>query len=105
MKNDYSLLEESKHLKKDAFAKLVQTELSKEGPYNKWIGEKQEIQIQGLILNRGNFYIGNYVEVQEATPIGAKCPPKNRIVYSAVINPYLPIAKGKYKQKYSYSKI
>ena len=33
MKNNYSLLEASKHLKKDAFAKLVQTELSKEKSY------------------------------------------------------------------------
>lgn len=100
MKNNYSLLEASKHLKKDAFAKLVQTELSKEKSYCKWIGEKQEIHIQGLTLNRGNFYIGNYFEVQETTPIDFKRPPKSHIVYSAVINPYLPIAKGKFKQKY-----
>ena len=100
MKNNYSLLEASKHLKKDAFAKLVQIELSKEESYCKWIGEKQEIHIQGLTLNRGNFYIGNYFEVQETTPIDFKCPPKSHIVYSAVINPYLPIAKGKFKQKY-----
>ena len=100
MKNDYSLLEESKHLKKDAFAKLIQIELSKEEPCYEWIGEKQEIQIQGLTLNRGNFYIGNYFQIQETKPNGINCPPKSRMVYSAVINPYLPIAKGKLKLKY-----
>ena len=65
-----------------------------------WITANDNIQVQGLTLYRGNFYLGKYFNVVQSLPNGIKYTPKDRTIQWATIDPELPIQQGVYKNKY-----
>ena len=66
---------------------------SKEVQSCQWVKNGENIQIKELTLSRGNFYVGNYFKVKKDKLDKIKYPQRNRKIYSAVINPNLPISE------------
>lgn len=88
----------------DTKKRKLQRELAKlaEGQQEtcRWISKGEDIEIGGIHLCRGGFYVGNYFRLPKKVVEDNKYHYGCGYIYGPVINPELPIKKGETRNEY-----
>ena len=94
----YSLPEVQRLLQSQQIAQISKTKHQCQ-----WISKNQEIQLNGLTLKRGNFYLGNMFVVPKTLPSFTVNLSKNKLLYAGIINPDYEALEGPWTPKTFYS--
>lgn len=78
-------------------------QLSKEKKQCQWINKGQEIQLYGLTLKRGNFYLGNMFVIPKVLPSFTVNLSKNKLLYAGIVDPDYEALEGPWTPKSFYS--
>lgn len=90
-----------------AIQRLIQKQLSSKSSKldNQcvWINKGQVIEVSGLILKRGNFYLGNMFVVPKSLPSFTVNLSRNKLLYAGIVNPEFEAIEGLWISKSFYS--
>lgn len=99
---DDSIVSSNMFTKIDLYSQ-IRSSITNEEHDCKWIKSGENVVVHDLTLSRGNFYLGNYFNVNEI-PSDIKYNSNDKIILWATINQKLAINEGKYnKNLYFFS--
>lgn len=83
--------------------KQLSSKISKLDNQCEWINKGQVIEVSGLTLKRGNFYLGNMFVIPKVLPSFTVNLSKNKLLYAGIVDPDYEALEGPWTPKSFYS--
>ena len=83
--------------------KQLSSKISKLDNQCEWINKGQVIEVSGLTLKRGNFYLGNMFVIPKVLPSFTVNQSKNKLLYAGIVDPDYEALEGPWTPKSFYS--